>query len=210
MKKCASCGQKKGKRECPALMESICPLCCGQKRGFSIACPADCSYFATGSDRQYEKHLNKTLQVIDPKLTARVLHELSFIMDSFTQAILEVRQAFRTLSDNQILDAIQKFSQTCRTESKGLIYEQRSSDLIVQSLITALTEKSGEIRRQVRNEIRHEYYGLDDIIDCLSYLEADIGVTQKATQDPLSYSNFLAQQMVQPKEKPIQSRLILP
>jgi hypothetical protein len=40
--KCASCGRKKGMRDCPALGTRICPACCGTKRGKEISCPSGC------------------------------------------------------------------------------------------------------------------------------------------------------------------------
>ena len=39
---CGHCGQRKGKRRCPALAGSICSLCCGKHRLVAIACPPDC------------------------------------------------------------------------------------------------------------------------------------------------------------------------
>ena len=39
---CSHCGQRKGKRSCPALGGTICSLCCGQHRLGEIKCPADC------------------------------------------------------------------------------------------------------------------------------------------------------------------------
>jgi hypothetical protein len=39
---CNHCGQRKGKRSCPALAGVICSRCCGQHRLVEIACPSDC------------------------------------------------------------------------------------------------------------------------------------------------------------------------
>jgi hypothetical protein len=39
---CTHCGQRKGKRSCPALGGAICSRCCGQHRLVEIACPSDC------------------------------------------------------------------------------------------------------------------------------------------------------------------------
>ena len=44
MAKCIHCGQKKGKRLCPALEGFICAQCCGTHRLQDIQCPADCTY----------------------------------------------------------------------------------------------------------------------------------------------------------------------
>lgn len=42
MSTCLHCGQRKGKRSCPALAGAICSRCCGQHRLVEIACPSDC------------------------------------------------------------------------------------------------------------------------------------------------------------------------
>ena len=42
MAKCVHCGQKKGKRHCPALEDGICAQCCATHRLKTIQCPADC------------------------------------------------------------------------------------------------------------------------------------------------------------------------
>ncbi|HEX8109862.1 MAG TPA: DUF1841 family protein [Kofleriaceae bacterium] len=42
MSTCTHCGQRKGKRSCPALAGAICSRCCGQHRLVEIACPSDC------------------------------------------------------------------------------------------------------------------------------------------------------------------------
>lgn len=39
---CRHCGQRKGKRTCPALAGTICSRCCGQHRLVEIDCPSDC------------------------------------------------------------------------------------------------------------------------------------------------------------------------
>ncbi len=42
MSTCVYCGQRKGKRTCPALGGAICSACCGAHRLIRIDCPADC------------------------------------------------------------------------------------------------------------------------------------------------------------------------
>ena len=62
--KCVHCGQRKGKRDCPALKGTICSQCCGTHRLKAIACPADCTWL--GSLPQLVTVRNKTN---DPDLT---------------------------------------------------------------------------------------------------------------------------------------------
>src|SRR5689334_19423197 len=42
--KCVHCGQRRGKRRCPALSGDICPQCCGEHRLKTIDCPSTCEF----------------------------------------------------------------------------------------------------------------------------------------------------------------------
>src|SRR3954465_10781805 len=44
---CPLCQRRKSTRECPALMQSICSVCCGTKRLVEINCPDSCVHLAT-------------------------------------------------------------------------------------------------------------------------------------------------------------------
>ena len=47
-KMCAVCGRR-ANRSCPALAGSICPACCGSRRGTKIDCPPECTHFPFGT-----------------------------------------------------------------------------------------------------------------------------------------------------------------
>ncbi len=59
MAKCASCGERKGNRLCPALKASICSLCCGTKREKEIHCLESCQYLKSGKDYQLGREIDK-------------------------------------------------------------------------------------------------------------------------------------------------------
>ena len=44
---CPLCSTRPAKRQCPALNQAICPVCCGTKRLVEIRCPDDCVYLAS-------------------------------------------------------------------------------------------------------------------------------------------------------------------
>ena len=44
MAKCVKCGERKGKRACPALGKDICPQCCADGRLVTIPCPQTCPF----------------------------------------------------------------------------------------------------------------------------------------------------------------------
>lgn len=55
MSKCSTCGRRKGKRRCPALLNYICPLCCGESRLKRIQCPSNCAYLQQARSIEVEK-----------------------------------------------------------------------------------------------------------------------------------------------------------
>ena len=83
MAKCAYCGNRKGKRPCPALDGSICTLCCGEHRTIEISCPSDCRYLGGG---------------VRGRATRESLHEAGARLESISTAdqewIVATRDAF--------------------------------------------------------------------------------------------------------------------
>lgn len=59
MAKCTKCAKRKGKRQCPAIGQSICSLCCGQLREKEIRCPASCTFLAQHKPYQDQRILEK-------------------------------------------------------------------------------------------------------------------------------------------------------
>ncbi len=58
MVKCAACQSRKGKRQCPALGNLICPVCCGTKRQKEIQCTPDCVYLGKAKATTLEKKMS--------------------------------------------------------------------------------------------------------------------------------------------------------
>ncbi|UCE42675.1 MAG: hypothetical protein JSV17_06900 [Candidatus Aminicenantes bacterium] len=59
MKKCSRCNNRKAKRLCPALDESICSLCCGQVREKEVHCPTNCSFLSKHKSYQEKRIVEK-------------------------------------------------------------------------------------------------------------------------------------------------------
>jgi hypothetical protein len=59
MAKCRRCGQRKGKRACPASGAAICPACCGAHRVRDIACPPSCRFLAEHKSYQDRRVLER-------------------------------------------------------------------------------------------------------------------------------------------------------
>jgi hypothetical protein len=59
MKKCSRCNNRKAKRYCPALDESICSLCCGQVREKEVHCPTTCPFLSKHKSYQEKRIVEK-------------------------------------------------------------------------------------------------------------------------------------------------------
>jgi hypothetical protein len=148
---CASCGQRKGRRECPALGRTICPVCCGTKRLVEIRCPSDCVYLAAAREhpaavvrRQRERDVARLLPMIH-HLTERQ-YQLFFL---FHSALARHRpDGLTRLVDADVADAAAALASTLETAARGVIYEHTVSSPPGQALVSALKALLAQIREQ--------------------------------------------------------------
>jgi hypothetical protein len=59
MARCSRCGQRKAKRQCPALGSDLCPLCCGRLREKELHCPPGCPFLSRHRPYQENKIIQK-------------------------------------------------------------------------------------------------------------------------------------------------------
>jgi hypothetical protein len=148
---CASCGQRKGRRACPALASTICPVCCGTKRLVEIRCPQDCPYLASAREhpaavvrKQQERDVARLLPTIQ-HLTERQ-YQLFFL---FQTAISRYRpDGLARLADADVADAVAALASTHETAVRGVIYEHAASSLPAQGLVSVLKALLAQIREQ--------------------------------------------------------------
>jgi hypothetical protein len=148
---CPECGQRKGRRDCPALGKTICSVCCGTKRLTVIACPATCVYLASAREhpaavvkRQQERDLAVLLPTIR-NLTERQ-YQLFFL---FQTAIARHRpEGFARLVDADVADAAAALAATLETSARGVIYEHTPTSVVAQRLAKELSAMLEEMRRK--------------------------------------------------------------
>ena len=123
---CPSCGQRKGRRPCPALGASICSVCCGTKRLAEIKCPPDCGYLAAAREhpaavvrRRQERDVSQLLPVIR-HLTERQ-HQLFFLFHTVVARFTP--EGFNRLVDADVAEAAAAVAATLETAARGVIYE---------------------------------------------------------------------------------------
>jgi len=148
---CPACGHRKGRRECPALGQTICAFCCGTKRLTEIQCPSDCGYLASAREhpaavvRRQQEHDVATLLPTIRHLTERQ-YQLFFLFQ--TLVARHVPEGFARLVDDDVADAAGTFAATLETASRGVIYEHPPKSLLAQRLITEMKTLLEEMKKQ--------------------------------------------------------------
>lgn len=148
---CPECGQRKARRECPALGRTICAVCCGTKRLVEIQCPSDCGYLAAAREhpaavvrRQQEHDVARLVPTIQ-HLTERQ-YQLFFLFH--TMIARHTPEGFTRLIDSDVADAAAAFASTLETAARGVIYEHAPQSRPAQSLATAMKALLAQIREQ--------------------------------------------------------------
>lgn len=146
---CPLCRQRKARRDCPALGQTICPVCCGTKRLVEIACPATCPHLAAAREhpaavvrRQQEQDVARILPSIE-RLTERQ-YQLFFV---FHTAIAQHKpDGLVRLLDDDVAEAARTMAATLETASRGVIYEHAAQTLPAQRLAGALASVLADLR----------------------------------------------------------------
>ncbi len=148
---CVSCGQRKGKRACPALRGAICPTCCGTKRLKEINCPADCQYLAAAQAhppaavlRQRERDLPVLASLLNG-LNERQGDLLALFASHLRRARVG---AIPPLRDEDVREAASALASTLETAARGIVYEHQPASIPAVRLMRGWQETLAEIERR--------------------------------------------------------------
>ena len=186
---CPSCDQRKARRACPALAQTICPMCCGTKRLAEIQCPADCGYLSSSREhpaaivrRQQEHDVSRLLPTIR-HLTERQ-YQLFFLLQSL---IARHKPAGLTrLVDSDIAEAAGALAATLETAGRGVIYEHTPQARPAQ----ALTEEMKTMLAQMREQGATVYDGETAIV--LRALERGAREVGTSDEGDAAYADLIA------------------
>jgi hypothetical protein len=152
MSACPLCGQRRARRACPGVNQTICAVCCGTKRLREIACPSDCIYLS--SAREHPPAVVQRRQEQDFRFYLPLIAELSDpqyrLLLLFQAVTLKSAEAvLPPLRDEDVAEAAAAVAATLETAAKGIIYEHRTGSLPAQRLADDL---SGAIRELASGE----------------------------------------------------------
>jgi len=156
---CPVCNQRKARRECPALAQTICTVCCATKRLVEIDCPPDCPHLAAAREhpaavvkRQQERDVAMLLPSIR-ELTERQ-YQLFFLLQ--TAIARHTPDGFARLNDNDVAMAAGALAATFETAARGVIYEHAPESPVAGRLAGDLRTMVEEMRKQGAKVFDHE------------------------------------------------------
>ena len=161
---CPICNTRKGKRFCPAKVESICSLCCGTEREVSIDCPTDCTFLMQSRDYDFRRRTldRNQLPFYDTVIPDSFLAENEKLLTALSYAICRSAQNQPQLVDSDVIASTQALAETHRTLQSGLYYEQRPTSALQRDLYGTLelslktfqedeTQQHGFVRNRTRD-----------------------------------------------------------
>ena len=148
---CPLCRQRKPKRSCPALGQTICATCCATKRLTEINCPPSCGYLS--SARAHPPAVVQRRRERDGRFLVPLLSDLSerqYHLLLYLQALVvkHAEAAIPRLTDEDIAEAAAAVAKTFETVSKGIIYEHQAASVPAQRLASELGGAISEMRRK--------------------------------------------------------------
>ena len=138
---CPLCGARKGRRQCPALGQSICSTCCGTKRLHEIRCPSNCVYLTAAREHPSAQLMRQ--QQEDMALLAHATRDLSHSQSRLFVAINAFFARYQppdihTVIDQDVAEAAAALASTFETAARGVIYEHRPTSRQAERLTSGL------------------------------------------------------------------------
>jgi hypothetical protein len=138
---CPLCGQRRVRRDCPALGQHICAICCGTKRLVQIECPSTCTYLSAAREHPpaaVVRRKQRDLERLVPPLRdlSERQSQLCFALTTFLARYSGPE--FLPLTDADVAEAAAALAATLETSARGVIYEHRPASLPAERLATSL------------------------------------------------------------------------
>lgn len=129
--KCILCEKRKPKRYCPAKRASICPVCCGEKRGVTINCPLDCQYYVEGQKHHQQKIMQQRIKKEGTRSYVRKAELYKHNPELFAQlekGFVTIFREDKSLTTKDLVSGLDLAYKTLETEKKGVIYQHHSGN----------------------------------------------------------------------------------
>jgi hypothetical protein len=148
---CPVCRQRKPRRECPALHQTICSICCGTKRLTEIACPDGCVHLAAAREHPaaaVKRQQERDVAILMPAIRHLTERQQQLFFLFHTVIVRHTPDGLTRLLDDDVADAAAAVAATLETAGRGVIYEHPASSLPAQKLATELKAMLEQMREQ--------------------------------------------------------------
>ena len=149
--KCPVCRDRRPKRSCPALQQTICTVCCATKRLVEINCPPDCVYLSAAKahppavvQRRQERDVSFLLPLVSDLTETQ--YRLVVLFQSVT--VKHAEHAVPALLDADIAEGAAAAASTLETARKGIIYEHQAVSVPAQRLTDEYGRAVAELIKQ--------------------------------------------------------------
>ncbi len=127
--KCAICEERQPRRHCPGIRGEICPICCGEQRENTIACPLDCTYLREARLRE-KPNYPANIPFSEVRISDRFVDEHKSAFMVAVSAVIRTTQEIAEAVDNDYREAFDALLRTLKTGESGLIYDTRPTNPI--------------------------------------------------------------------------------
>lgn len=149
--KCPVCRERRPKRSCPALGQTICTVCCATKRLVEIHCPPDCVYLSSAKAHPaavVQRRQDRDLGFLLPLVAS--LSETQYRLVVLFQSVIvrHAAAAMPPIYDVDVAEAAAAAAATLETSGKGIIYEHQAVSAPAQRLTADLRQVVDDIIKQ--------------------------------------------------------------
>ena len=147
---CPLCRQRKARRECPALHQTICTVCCGTKRLTEIDCPSDCPHLTAAREHPaavVRRQQERDTAVMMPSVRHLNERQQQLFFLFHTVIARHVSDGLARLVDADVADAAASIAKTIETAARGVIYEHAAESLPAQKLAGEMKAMLGEVQK---------------------------------------------------------------
>ena len=153
---CPLCGVRKARRDCPALGQRICAVCCATKRLKEINCPDTCVYLASARSHPaavVQRRQERDLGFLLPLISDLTEPQASLVL-LFRSALLNhAAQAIPAVLDVDVAEAAAAVAATLETARKGVIYQHEPTSIPAQRLATVFREAVAALNAEAGSRI---------------------------------------------------------
>jgi hypothetical protein len=156
---CPLCRKRPAKRNCPALAQQICTVCCATKRLVEIKCPEDCRYLESGQrhpaaviKRQIDRDVTLLMATVG-RLSEQQL-QLFFLLQSMVLSYKP--EAVGRIIDSDVALATGALAGSLETASKGVIFEEATASVVAEGLRRAMRPVLDEILKNSGSRAERE------------------------------------------------------